>query len=361
MPPEYVIPTVPASYRKPPLMSKELYLSVPTPCSESWDEMSPKPQGRFCSSCNKTVVNFATMTDQQVLDWLAGSAGSICGRFHQDQLNRPLAEQPSKKPSPGRYWHYFITLLLSSSELAAQTQPAQPPTTLQIPFGRDGQHLLGDTVMVPGLTSPPAVLRGQLLDNYGHPVPFATIMYKDHKGVAADADGNFSIHAADLAGVRTLTITAVGYETLQVDVKKLDLNGGTQTLPAMRMEILMTGTVVTVVRHRRRKPVADTLARIRETVASCFSPVKKNFTVYPNPVPRSSSITITAQLDKPGTYAVQLFNISGELLESIKVSRDRLSGSFPLTLPATLSPGAYIIRLSHPDWQKAYTQQVIVL
>jgi len=342
-------------------MSKDWYLSVSNPCSESWDEMSPKPQGRFCSSCSKTVVNFATMTDQQVLDWLTGSAGSICGRFHQDQLNRPLTGQPSKKPSPGRYWHYFIALLLSSSELAAQTQPAQPSTTQQLPFDRKGQHLLGDTVMVPGLTSPPVILRGQLLDNYGHPVPFATIMYKEHKGVAADADGNFSIAAADLAGVRTLIITAVGYVTLKVDVKKLNLNGGMLTLPAMQMEILMTGEVVIVARHRRKKPIADTLAIIKDTIASCLSPIKKNFTLYPNPISRGSSITITAQLDKPGTYVVQLFNIGGELMESTKASRDQLSGSVPLTLPTTLSPGAYIIRLSHPDWQEAYTQQVIVL
>jgi hypothetical protein len=342
-------------------MSKALHLSIPKPCSESWDKMSPESKGRFCSSCSKTVVNFATMTDQQVLDWLAGHSEPVCGRFHQDQLNRPLTRELSKKPGPGRYWHYFIAFLLSSSELTAQTQPAKPPAMCQLPSVRESQHLLGDTVMAPELTSPPVILRGRLMDDNGHPVPFATIMYKEHTGVAADADGYYSIPAANLAGVRTLIITAVGYETLKVDVKNLNLSGGMQSLPPMRMQVLTLGEVVTVARHRRRKSIADTLSVIKDTISACFNPAKKSLSIYPNPVVRGNSITITAQLDKSGTYSIQLFDLAGGLLESAAADRGQLSGSFRFTLPAMLSPGTYILRLSHPGMNKVYTQPIIVL
>lgn len=343
-------------------MSKDWHLSIPTPCSESWDQMSPKAQGRFCSSCSKTVVDFSIMTDQQVLDWLTAHTGSVCGRFHQDQIDRPVTEESSKKSGPGRYWHYFIALLLSSSELAAQAQPAKPTTTQQIPFGREGRYLLGDTVMAPEPTSPPAILHGKLVDDSGQPVPFATIMYKEHQGVAADANGRFSIPAVNLAGVRTLTISALGYVTLKVDVKKLDLTGVMQTLPTMQMQpVVMGELVVTQIRHRKRKPIADTLSVIKDTVVSCLNFPKKTLTVYPNPVAHGNSITITAQLDKSGNYAVQLFDLTGSLLQSTIAGRDQLSGAFQLTLPSTLSPGTYIVRLSHPGIEKAYTQQIVVL
>jgi len=301
------------------------------------------------------------MTDQQVIDWLARHTGSVCGRFHPDQLNRPLTASSSPK-KPRRYWNYFIALLLSSTDLAAQTQPARP-VIQQLPFGRESRHLLGDTVMVPGLTSPPAVLRSRVVDDKGIRVAGATIMYKEHKGVSADGEGNFSIPAADLAGVRTLTITAVGYETLKVDVNKLDLRAVMQPLLVMNMEPMMVGEVVTVVRHRRsrKKAVADTLAKIKDTIVSCISPIKKNFTVYPNPVARGNSITITAQVDKPGTYVVQLFDLSGALLQSTTAAREQLSGAMQLTLPGKLSSGTYIVRLSHPGMAKPYTQQIIVL
>ena len=71
-------------------MPETIHLSIDNPCSENWDQMSPEQQGRFCASCNKTVVNFAQMTDQDVLTWLARNQGPTCGRFRQDQLQRPL-------------------------------------------------------------------------------------------------------------------------------------------------------------------------------------------------------------------------------------------------------------------------------
>jgi len=343
-------------------MSKELTLSVANPCSESWDQMSPRPGGRFCSSCSKTVVNFATMTDQQVLDWFEGHAGSVCGRFHPAQLGRPLAaEPPSKKSSLGRYWHYFLAFLLSSSELAAQGQPAKPPTTQQVRIGEEAGHLIGDTVMAPERTSPPTVLHGRLVDEYGRSVPFASILYKEHAGLFADSGGCFSIPAANLTGVSTLTITAIGYETLKVNLKTLNLAAGVQPLLIMKMEPLVLGKVATVVHRRRRKPIADTIAVLKDTVATCFNFPKTNLTLYPNPVPRGNSITISAQLEKSGTYGVQLFDLSGTLLQSTTADRDQLSGHFTLPLPATMSPGTYLVRISHPALNKVYTQQIVVL
>ena len=56
-----------ASFPKLPAMKKETYLHIPEPCHEQWDKMSPAQQGRFCQQCSKTVVDFSTMTDQQVL------------------------------------------------------------------------------------------------------------------------------------------------------------------------------------------------------------------------------------------------------------------------------------------------------
>ena len=36
-------------------------------CPEDWQQMTPTPQGRHCSSCNRTVVDFtaATQTDRR--------------------------------------------------------------------------------------------------------------------------------------------------------------------------------------------------------------------------------------------------------------------------------------------------------
>lgn len=106
-------------------MQQSIRLGINNPCSESWDQMTPEKQGRFCGSCQKTVVDFTAMDDHQLLQWFAGHQGSVCGRLRQDQLDRPVAAPPEKKRN--RYWHYLVAGLLFSAEASAQTKPESPP------------------------------------------------------------------------------------------------------------------------------------------------------------------------------------------------------------------------------------------
>ena len=49
---------------------KKFELSIPKPCHENWNEMSPEDKGRFCGACQKTVVDFTNMSDRQVAQFL---------------------------------------------------------------------------------------------------------------------------------------------------------------------------------------------------------------------------------------------------------------------------------------------------
>jgi hypothetical protein len=70
-----------------------LGICVPQPCSEAWEEMTPEGQGRFCSSCQKVVIDFSSMSDVELLAALRKpSAG--CARFRIDQLDRTILEAP---------------------------------------------------------------------------------------------------------------------------------------------------------------------------------------------------------------------------------------------------------------------------
>ena len=63
----YVIKCTVASYQKPSCMKKEIYVHIPEPCHENWEQMTPVQQGRYCGSCCKQVVDFSQMSDKQVL------------------------------------------------------------------------------------------------------------------------------------------------------------------------------------------------------------------------------------------------------------------------------------------------------
>ena len=43
------------------LNSMENNIRIENPCHENWNLMSRNQKGRFCDSCNKTVIDFSKM------------------------------------------------------------------------------------------------------------------------------------------------------------------------------------------------------------------------------------------------------------------------------------------------------------
>lgn len=64
-----------------------LQISIPEPCHENWNEMTPTERGAFCKLCAKDVVDFTKMTDDEVQYYLLNKAGEkVCGKFNNHQL-----------------------------------------------------------------------------------------------------------------------------------------------------------------------------------------------------------------------------------------------------------------------------------
>jgi hypothetical protein len=63
-------------------------ISIPEPCHENWGAMTPNEQGRFCGSCQKTVVDFTNFSAEDIQNYFTKHYGQkVCGRFKKQQLN----------------------------------------------------------------------------------------------------------------------------------------------------------------------------------------------------------------------------------------------------------------------------------
>ncbi len=71
-------------------MRPELLITVPTPCDEDWALMMPDTQGRYCSRCEKTVIDFSGWSDNELYVFFAANKKHVCGRFQATQVNRPI-------------------------------------------------------------------------------------------------------------------------------------------------------------------------------------------------------------------------------------------------------------------------------
>jgi len=61
--------------------------SVPNPCNENWNGMSPKDNGLYCNSCQKVVIDFTNKTKEEIINYInANARQKMCGTFKTSTL-----------------------------------------------------------------------------------------------------------------------------------------------------------------------------------------------------------------------------------------------------------------------------------
>ena len=77
-------------------MERNYKITIPKPCHENWNAMSPDDNGRFCGACSKSVVDFTNMKSTEVQEYFIQNQGQkICGRFKNEQLDTIVIQIPS--------------------------------------------------------------------------------------------------------------------------------------------------------------------------------------------------------------------------------------------------------------------------
>lgn len=63
-------------------------ISIPTPCHEDWQKMTPTEKGAFCGVCQKDVIDFTQKTNAEIRSILISNSGEkLCGNFLKVQLD----------------------------------------------------------------------------------------------------------------------------------------------------------------------------------------------------------------------------------------------------------------------------------
>ena len=58
-------------------------IHIDKPCTADWSKMTPSSNGRFCTSCEKIVVDFSKKTLDEIKSTLITYGDKkICGRYH---------------------------------------------------------------------------------------------------------------------------------------------------------------------------------------------------------------------------------------------------------------------------------------
>ncbi len=77
------------------LTMKNYKITIPEPCHENWQKMTPNEKGRFCASCSKTVVDFTKKSTEEIQEYLIRNKEKrVCGHFYKKQLDAIVIQLP---------------------------------------------------------------------------------------------------------------------------------------------------------------------------------------------------------------------------------------------------------------------------
>jgi hypothetical protein len=304
---------------------QKLQLSIPEPCHESWQQMTPTEQGRFCNACAKEVIDFSMMTDTEVLNYFTKiTQENVCGRALPSQLERTISKPKEPKKRLFWYWNYMVMFFIFFGKgNAAKAQGGIKPDTELSPV--KNSDIRGEIIKVRDVNLDASrVITGKIMDMDRNPVSFASVKIKGTtNGVAADANGTYSmrINPNDV-----IVISGAGFKTIEVPV-------GIQTTLNTVLEKSNTPlkeVVVTIAGGVMRRPVHKAITESKDTSSAIKSTV--NFEVKDDNTDLQidkAKITIAREgghifyksfSDKKGICEFKQFNLNGSYFVKVEAA-----------------------------------------
>ncbi len=207
-------------------MKQEYILNIDNPCKENWNLMKHEGSGRYCSNCSKTVIDFTTLSDSEIVKLLEKSSGRLCGNLNTDQLNRIISIQESKS-TPSFYKLLAGLLLLGSTKNVQSANVISNKTEISIPIYNE-EFISNEIENTENPTdSLVNILHGIVLDSTNQePIFGAIIKLKNtNKVVATDIEGKFKITIPNELPIDSITLIVryIGYKSTEFKIDKTNL------------------------------------------------------------------------------------------------------------------------------------------
>jgi hypothetical protein len=221
--------------------------------------MTANTQGKYCSRCAKNVIDFANLTDTEVLKIVEQqSTGMLCGRFKPAQLNRLIAQTKTQSANPGIYKMFAGLLLIASSkDIAARNHTTE--TVIITENNSKSSSVTDDdnnnqsTIPVDSLKN---MVRGILRDEEtSDSLPFAYVFIKGSKtGATTNINGIFEIVIPDslLKDEIVFGVSYIGYEPKEFVVLKKDLPVTNKLMIITHRAMFSGAMVITTVEPERK-------------------------------------------------------------------------------------------------------------
>jgi len=162
---------------------KEITINIEPPCNENWDTMPSSGNGRFCSNCQKTIIDFSHLSDQELLNYFSKPGSATCGRFHNDQLNKKILALNHKQNPWLKFYKMAAAtiafLILKPSDASANCKKVNISVS-PLPVKKAA-----------GFGINKIIISGVVRDQHGHVLESAEVHFGNSLMCTTDKDGQF--------------------------------------------------------------------------------------------------------------------------------------------------------------------------
>lgn len=206
-------------------------------CLEDYQAMGNAADGRHCVQCNKIVVDFASLTDQEVLDYFARHRGErVCGRFEGADLSRINSSLMEQKRFSLPILPIAVGAIMTSAACST-TRSMEPEICVKT---EASVEIIRRNINPDSLQTTKIV--GTLVNGYNDPLIGANIILDGTRnGTATDIEGKFELIFESQDSIITgITASYTGYEEMSIQLTDIRNN----EIRVVLAEGLMLGDMV---------------------------------------------------------------------------------------------------------------------
>ena len=330
-------------------MGEYLNINIPEPCHEDWNKMRPNEHGVFCGSCQKTVVDFSKMGDQQIKDYfLQKSDQKTCGRFSSKQLKKPIAIEQSLNEwntqlSPLRKFAAALFLVFGTGLFSCTTTTGQIVGEIAIDTLKNSLEnemfigktispmIKGDTIVIEKTDSIENVPQSELLEGDISILELNDVVMTSGLVTVEIPNDKIEVQELDAVEISTIRVKEI---ILPVHM----VMGGARMVSCFGTEA-----------EEIAKQNPNTNQVIEPELPTTDKP-KLSATVYPNPVKHYLNLEIN--IPEAGEYKIDMFSMDGKSIR--KTSKRYEIGIYKEQIDvAGLTNGVYFYSVSSEKYSRS--------
>lgn len=224
-------------------MKNAVKISIKKPCSEKFSNFSTTASGGFCGSCQEEVIDFTSMSSEEIEQHFRNSSTNTCGRFKASQLTTYIPTMKhtanTNLVSRGMAIMSFSLLSLCAVSQAQAQDVANNNYTVKTDVSSPYQNTVMGRIAVQSYT-----VKGTVLDEENLPLAGVNVVLKGSaEGVQTDFDGKFEFPRA-LNVDDTLVFSYIGYEKKEYVITSAESSTIDITINFDASDIFLMGEVV---------------------------------------------------------------------------------------------------------------------